>query len=206
LWIIQVDVRDHEKLCGEPIECKCGLKFAFKCNLVAHKKAHPVCQEQSSHNHHNSGANSNNSSCNHSTTTSDEDSSHNSGGRSRSSCSPLQRHGTKRHRATYEEAAISSSITSHHMSTYATPALPSVSGALWASSNTLSYPNGSSSGGFGSNLPGVGLATPVYASKILSSLDNYYFSQFSSSKSSAPGQSALDQLLQLHGHGAVRLH
>lgn len=42
---MQVDVRDHEKLCGEPIECKCGLKFAFKCNLVAHKKAHPACQD-----------------------------------------------------------------------------------------------------------------------------------------------------------------
>lgn len=41
----QVDVRDHEKLCGKPIECKCGLKFAFKCNLVAHKKAHPACQD-----------------------------------------------------------------------------------------------------------------------------------------------------------------
>lgn len=38
-------MRDHEKLCGEPIECKCGLKFAFKCNLVAHKKAHPACQD-----------------------------------------------------------------------------------------------------------------------------------------------------------------
>ena len=47
--LIQVDVRDHEKLCGEPIDCKCGLKFAFKCNvLVAHKKAHPACQENHS--------------------------------------------------------------------------------------------------------------------------------------------------------------
>ncbi|XP_024402899.1 uncharacterized protein [Physcomitrium patens] len=44
-FYIEVDVRDHEKLCGEPIECKCGLKFAFKCNLVAHKKAHPACQD-----------------------------------------------------------------------------------------------------------------------------------------------------------------
>ncbi len=43
--LLQVDVRDHEKLCGESIECKCGLKFAFKCNLVAHKKAHPACQD-----------------------------------------------------------------------------------------------------------------------------------------------------------------
>uniref|UniRef100_A0A7I4BG63 C2H2-type domain-containing protein n=1 Tax=Physcomitrium patens TaxID=3218 RepID=A0A7I4BG63_PHYPA len=43
--VTKVDVRDHEKLCGEPIECKCGLKFAFKCNLVAHKKAHPACQD-----------------------------------------------------------------------------------------------------------------------------------------------------------------
>ncbi len=47
---MQVDVRDHEKLCGEPIECKCGLKFAFKCNLVAHKKAHPACQDHSNNN------------------------------------------------------------------------------------------------------------------------------------------------------------
>ena len=53
----QVDVRDHEKLCGEPIECKCGLKFAFKCNLVAHKKAHPACQDQSLHTSNNSCAN-----------------------------------------------------------------------------------------------------------------------------------------------------
>ena len=47
-FYIEVDVRDHEKLCGEPIECKCGLKFAFKCNLVAHKKAHPACQDNPS--------------------------------------------------------------------------------------------------------------------------------------------------------------
>ncbi len=47
---MQVDVRDHEKLCGEPIECKCGLKFAFKCNLVAHKKAHPACQDHTNNN------------------------------------------------------------------------------------------------------------------------------------------------------------
>ncbi|KAH9551359.1 hypothetical protein CY35_09G010800 [Sphagnum magellanicum] len=44
-FYIEVDVRDHEKLCGESIACKCGLKFAFKCNLVAHKKAHPACQD-----------------------------------------------------------------------------------------------------------------------------------------------------------------
>ncbi|XP_024373214.1 uncharacterized protein [Physcomitrium patens] len=43
-FYVEVDVRDHEKLCGEPLECKCGLRFAFKCNLVAHKKAHPACQ------------------------------------------------------------------------------------------------------------------------------------------------------------------
>ncbi|KAG0609528.1 hypothetical protein M758_8G191300 [Ceratodon purpureus] len=49
-FYIEVDVRDHEKLCGEPIECKCGLKFAFKCNLVAHKKAHPACQDNQPNN------------------------------------------------------------------------------------------------------------------------------------------------------------
>lgn len=38
-------MRDHEKFCGEPIECRCGLKFAFRCNLVAHKRVHPGCQE-----------------------------------------------------------------------------------------------------------------------------------------------------------------
>ncbi|KAG0603073.1 hypothetical protein M758_10G064300 [Ceratodon purpureus] len=43
---VEVDVRDHEKLCGKPIVCKCGLKFAFKCNLVAHKRSHPKCQER----------------------------------------------------------------------------------------------------------------------------------------------------------------
>lgn len=46
-FYIEVDLRDHEKLCGEPIECKCGMKFAFKCNLVAHKKTHPECQDSS---------------------------------------------------------------------------------------------------------------------------------------------------------------
>ncbi|KAG0623912.1 hypothetical protein M758_3G210900 [Ceratodon purpureus] len=44
-FYMEVDVRDHEKTCGEPMVCNCGLKFAFKCNLVAHKKAHPACQE-----------------------------------------------------------------------------------------------------------------------------------------------------------------
>ncbi|KAG0565997.1 hypothetical protein KC19_7G030100 [Ceratodon purpureus] len=43
---IEVDVRDHEKLCGEPIVCSCGMKFAFKCNLVAHKRSHPKCQDR----------------------------------------------------------------------------------------------------------------------------------------------------------------
>jgi hypothetical protein len=42
---IDVDLRDHEKLCGEAIICKCGMKFAFKCNLMAHKRAHPECQD-----------------------------------------------------------------------------------------------------------------------------------------------------------------
>ncbi|MCO5603882.1 hypothetical protein L7F22_058036 [Adiantum nelumboides] len=44
-FYIEVDLRDHEKLCGEPMQCKCGMKFAFKCNLVVHKKAHPECQD-----------------------------------------------------------------------------------------------------------------------------------------------------------------
>nr|XP_024384176.1 protein TRANSPARENT TESTA 1-like isoform X1 [Physcomitrium patens]XP_024384177.1 protein TRANSPARENT TESTA 1-like isoform X1 [Physcomitrium patens]XP_024384179.1 protein TRANSPARENT TESTA 1-like isoform X1 [Physcomitrium patens]XP_024384180.1 protein TRANSPARENT TESTA 1-like isoform X1 [Physcomitrium patens] len=43
---IEVDVRDHEKLCGEPIVCSCGMKFAFKCNLVAHRRSHPKCQDR----------------------------------------------------------------------------------------------------------------------------------------------------------------
>lgn len=45
-FYIEVDLRDHQKLCGEPLLCKCGMKFAFKCNLVAHKKTHPLCQEE----------------------------------------------------------------------------------------------------------------------------------------------------------------
>ena len=188
-WIIQVDLRDHEKLCGESIECKCGLKFAFKCNLVAHKKAHPVCQEQSSKNHHNSSANSNNSSCNQSTITSDEDSSQYSGGRSNS-----QRRGTKRLRTTYEESAISSSIASQLMSTNATPApsfgiLPDKTARYDPAGDLQRCTNGSAvSGMMARNLPGVGLASPVYASRILSMsratewkgignwLDNYSFS------------------------------
>eukprot|EP00252_Welwitschia_mirabilis_P027117 TRINITY_DN9182_c0_g1_i1.p1 TRINITY_DN9182_c0_g1~~TRINITY_DN9182_c0_g1_i1.p1 ORF type:complete len:247 (-),score=13.62 TRINITY_DN9182_c0_g1_i1:30-770(-) len=43
-FYIEVDLRDHEKLCGVPVSCKCGVKFAFKCNLVAHKKSHPCCR------------------------------------------------------------------------------------------------------------------------------------------------------------------
>ncbi|ERM98113.1 hypothetical protein AMTR_s00095p00032720 [Amborella trichopoda] len=46
-FYIEVDLRDHEKLCGEPVECKCGMKFAFKCNLLAHKRTHPDCLEPS---------------------------------------------------------------------------------------------------------------------------------------------------------------
>ncbi|KAF3791461.1 Hypermethylated in cancer 2 protein [Nymphaea thermarum] len=42
-FYVEVDLRDHLKLCGEPIGCKCGMKFAFRCNLLAHKKAHPEC-------------------------------------------------------------------------------------------------------------------------------------------------------------------
>ncbi|MCO5609997.1 hypothetical protein L7F22_064232 [Adiantum nelumboides] len=45
-FYIEVDLRDHQKLCGEPLLCKCGMKFAFKCNLVAHKKTHPMCLEE----------------------------------------------------------------------------------------------------------------------------------------------------------------
>lgn len=48
-FYIEVDLRDHQKLCGEPLLCKCGMKFAFKCNLVAHKKTHPSCQEELDH-------------------------------------------------------------------------------------------------------------------------------------------------------------
>lgn len=58
---MQVDVRDHEKLCGKPIECRCGLKFAFKCNLVAHKKAHPACQDHQTVSHNAQSPTSNNS-------------------------------------------------------------------------------------------------------------------------------------------------
>ncbi|XP_031495580.1 uncharacterized protein LOC116261105 [Nymphaea colorata] len=46
-FYIDVDLRDHLKLCGEPVGCKCGMKFAFRCNLLAHKKTHPECHEQS---------------------------------------------------------------------------------------------------------------------------------------------------------------
>ncbi|CAN6453870.1 unnamed protein product [Victoria cruziana] len=42
-FYIEVDLRDHLKLCGEPVGCKCGMKFAFRCNLLAHRKAHPEC-------------------------------------------------------------------------------------------------------------------------------------------------------------------
>ncbi|KAH7286285.1 hypothetical protein KP509_33G067300 [Ceratopteris richardii] len=45
-FYIEVDLRDHQKQCGEPLVCKCGMKFAFKCNLVAHKKTHPLCQDE----------------------------------------------------------------------------------------------------------------------------------------------------------------
>ncbi|XP_010271936.1 PREDICTED: zinc finger protein 567-like [Nelumbo nucifera] len=44
-FYVEVDLRDHEKLCGERVGCKCGLKFAFKCNLSAHKRTHPECVE-----------------------------------------------------------------------------------------------------------------------------------------------------------------
>lgn len=46
-FYVEVDLRDHEKLCGERVGCKCGLKFAFKCNLSAHKRTHPECAEDS---------------------------------------------------------------------------------------------------------------------------------------------------------------
>lgn len=72
-----MDVRDHEKLCGEPIGCKCGLKFAFKCNLVAHKKAHPACQDQT--------GSTTNTMANSTTTTSHHQSSHQSSSSSDSS-------------------------------------------------------------------------------------------------------------------------
>eukprot|EP00850_Spirogloea_muscicola_P011756 SM000074S21666 [mRNA] locus=s74:202621:207970:+ [translate_table: standard] len=44
-FFVKVDMRDHEKMCGETIECNCGMRFAFKCNLVAHKKQRPACQD-----------------------------------------------------------------------------------------------------------------------------------------------------------------
>eukprot|EP00898_Chlorokybus_atmophyticus_P006971 jgi/Chlat1/7275/Chrsp58S09137 len=44
-FYVDVDLRDHEKLCGALIQCSCGMKFAFKCNLVAHKKASPKCND-----------------------------------------------------------------------------------------------------------------------------------------------------------------
>ncbi|KAI5075689.1 hypothetical protein GOP47_0009765 [Adiantum capillus-veneris] len=54
-FYIEVDLRDHQKLCGEPLLCKCGMKFAFKCNLVAHKKTHPMCQEEQEQQKHQQG-------------------------------------------------------------------------------------------------------------------------------------------------------
>jgi hypothetical protein len=132
---MQVDVRDHEKLCGEPIERKCGLKFAFKCNLVAHKKAHPACQD-------NPQANNSNS-----TTTSSSDDSEQSLGSSR------MRVGCKRAR---EDSTSPSSQSSLHvpipdfkgvpeapefkMSRHDFPALsfPPEANPLWASN--LVYP------------------------------------------------------------------
>lgn len=81
-------MRDHEKLCGEPIECRCGLKFAFRCNLVAHKRAHPGCQEYASNQQQWS--------------TSDEDS-----GQSRGSSPPLTLSSSrraKRLRQAYDDA------------------------------------------------------------------------------------------------------
>ncbi|XP_042484820.1 protein indeterminate-domain 7-like [Macadamia integrifolia] len=47
-FYVEIDLKDHEKLCGERVECKCGLKFAFKCNLSAHKRTHPECAEDHS--------------------------------------------------------------------------------------------------------------------------------------------------------------
>ena len=44
-FYVEVDLRDHEKLCGVPVSCQCGMKFAFKCNLISHKRAHPECQD-----------------------------------------------------------------------------------------------------------------------------------------------------------------
>ncbi|XP_042480463.1 protein indeterminate-domain 7-like [Macadamia integrifolia] len=47
-FYVEIDLKDHEKLCGERVECKCGLKFAFKCNLSAHRRNHPECAEDHS--------------------------------------------------------------------------------------------------------------------------------------------------------------
>ncbi|KAG0557216.1 hypothetical protein KC19_11G111000 [Ceratodon purpureus] len=101
-FYIEVDVRDHEKLCGEPIECKCGLKFAFKCNLVAHKKAHPACQDNPQPN----SSNSNSTSTTSNNQTSSSDDSEQSLGSSRQ----LMRVGSKRIREESTSPGIQSSL------------------------------------------------------------------------------------------------
>lgn len=98
-FYVEVDVRDHEKLCGEPIECKCGLKFAFKCNLVAHKKAHPACQDTQtspsmSSSTSGSAISSNINSNNNQSSSSSSDSDQSRGG----SSSPASGRGTRRPR------------------------------------------------------------------------------------------------------------
>lgn len=103
--VIQVDVRDHEKLCGEPIECKCGLKFAFKCNLVAHKKAHPMCQD-----HQTSPTTSPNTSSSTTTSTNQSSSSSSDSDHSRGSSPPAAGRGTRRQR---EPESISTTVTSY---------------------------------------------------------------------------------------------
>ena len=108
--VIQVDVRDHEKLCGEPIECKCGLKFAFKCNLVAHKKAHPMCQDHqatSPTTSPNTSSSTTTSTTNQSSSSS-EDSDHSRG----SSSPPAAGRGTRRQREE-PESTISTTVTSY---------------------------------------------------------------------------------------------
>ncbi|KAG0592331.1 hypothetical protein KC19_1G243400 [Ceratodon purpureus] len=135
-FYIEVDVRDHEKLCGEPIECKCGLKFAFKCNLVAHKKAHPACQESHTEQQQPT-SNSYNLHNNHSTTTSDEDSS-NSRGSSMSS-PPIPRGSLKRRHGQIEEtSSIRSNPSPKQVKYYSglTPPAPNFKGVPQVNATT----------------------------------------------------------------------
>lgn len=154
--MLQVDVRDHEKLCGEPIECKCGLKFAFKCNLVAHRKAHPECQQELPHHGHHRNRFSTKSSKTSKTSKSSKSCKSTTTSDGESSC--------KRRRVDISGSnSESDSITSRYLATYAAPApdfqwLPEAkaprydftaalefasdeSGNMWSSGHTMHYPS-----------------------------------------------------------------